>query len=68
MQGKIQVGVREGGTMNIKVTFYPGVLLWIAYYNNEYGVGLTHYEAIGRLMCVLGMTHKDFTIKLTTEE
>lgn len=55
-------------TIHIKVIYYSDIQLWIAYHDKWSGVGDTHYEAIGRLMCILNAIHKDFTIEFKTEE
>lgn len=58
----------EEGTMNIKVVYHAGVQIWIAYHEDEYGVGCTYYEAIGRLIAVLAQVREDYTIEFTEEE
>ena len=52
--------------MHIEVTFCPADT-WIARLKGDqpepFGIGDTHYEAIGRLMCVLGAIREDTTIE-----
>ena len=54
--------------MHITVEYFPGVQIWIAYHDDQYGVGRTNYEAIGRLMVVLSQVRDDHTIEFTEEE